>query len=309
MIDEIARYLTDGYWEAEGNKRHKFDVKSGGILKVNITSLAEDGQQLARWALDAWTNVSGIKFEFVENNADITFDDNEDEAITSTTVQGGVIVFSEVNIPASWPIERGNTVDSFTFFAYIHEIGHALGLGHPGPYNSATEANRADDLFSHDSWQFSVMSYFSQSTNTNIDASDAYPITPMIADIVAIQNLYGTPEDINAGDTVYGYKSNVEGYMSQFFEQWHNYNGQLDLPHLQSEGEDADSPVGDNPFISRRSHPFSHIDGSSIRSESGSPAFADLDNDGDYDIAVGNDDGPIEYFENTGTPDNPNFVK
>ena len=308
MIDEIARYLTDGYWEAEGNKRHKFDVKSGGTLKVDITSLTEDGQQLARWALDAWTNVSGIEFEFVENNADITFDDNEDEAITSTTVKGGVIVFSEVNIPASWPIEKGNTIDSFTFFTYIHEIGHALGLGHPGPYNSATEANRADDLFLHDSWQFSVMSYFSQSTNTNIDASDAYPITPMIADIVAIQNLYGTPEDINAGDTVYGYESNIEGYMSHFFEQWNNYNGQLDLPHLQSQGEDADAPVGDNPFISRSSHPFSHIMGSSVRLEEGSPAFADLDDDGDLDLILGAGN-VIEYFENTGTATNPRFVE
>ena len=39
----------------------------------------------------------------------------------------------------------------------------------------------------------------------------------MIADIVAIQNLYGVPADINAGDTVYGYESNVGGYLGQLF--------------------------------------------------------------------------------------------
>ena len=163
-------------------------------------------------------------------------------------------------------------------------------------------------MFSHDSWQYSVMSYFSQSTNTTINASDAYPITPMIADIVAIQNLYGSPIEINAGDTVYGYESNVEGYMSQFFDQWNIYNGELQLSQYQSQGEDSNSPMGDNPFISRSSHPFSHIMGSSVRIEEGSPAFADLDRDGDLDLILGTDN-VIEYFENTGTATNPHFVE
>ena len=39
----------------------------------------------------------------------------------------------------------------------------------------------------------------------------------MIADIIAIQNLYGVPS-INPGDTVYGYESNVGGYLGQLFE-------------------------------------------------------------------------------------------
>ncbi len=37
------------------------------------------------------------------------------------------------------------------------------------------------------------------------------------------------------------------------------------------------------------------------------PGFADLDNDGDFDLAVGERDGPMNYFRNTGTPEDPEW--
>ena len=76
------------------------------------------------------------------------------------------------------------------------------------------------NIFLIDSWQASVQSYFTQTDNTHINASYAVPVTPMIADIIAIRDLYGTPGDINAGDTVYGYRSNLDGYLGQVFELW-----------------------------------------------------------------------------------------
>ena len=38
------------------------------------------------------------------------------------------------------------------------------------------------------------------------------------------------------------------------------------------------------------------------------PSFTDLDNDGDYDLAVGEYYGAIQYFENTGTAMAPAFA-
>jgi len=38
------------------------------------------------------------------------------------------------------------------------------------------------------------------------------------------------------------------------------------------------------------------------------PAFADIDNDGDYDLAVGNLDGYVHYFRNDGTPSSPSWT-
>ena len=76
--DEIADYLTDGFAEWKGSSRSAFHVEPGGTLTANITALTEEGQQLAKWALEAWTNVTGIKFEFVgDDYADIMFDDRE----------------------------------------------------------------------------------------------------------------------------------------------------------------------------------------------------------------------------------------
>ena len=217
--DQIADYLTDGFWEWAGGSRRAFDVAPGGTLTADITGLTAEAQQLARWALEAWTKVAGINFRFVESDADITFDDEENGAYSTSNSSGNQIISSFVNVSTAWLASYGSTIDSYSFSTYIHEIGHALGLGHAGPYNGFG-AYGVDNIFPGDSWQATVMSYFSQIQNTYINATSAYAVTPMIADIIATQNLYGVPTDINAGDTVYGSQSNLDGYLGQLFALW-----------------------------------------------------------------------------------------
>ena len=219
--DEIAYQLTDGFSEWTGISRHAYDVEPGGILIADITDLTEDGQKLARWALEAWTNVTGIKFELVNNdNADITFDDDGYGAYAYTKSRNGITYSSQVNVSVDWLATHGTSMDSDSFLTYIHEIGHALGLGHSTNENSFFFST-SDRLFLNDNYQTTVMSIFSQDYDSSFFyASIAYPVTPMIADIIAIQNLYGLPTGIHAGDTVYGYESNVGGYLGEFFENW-----------------------------------------------------------------------------------------
>ena len=215
--DEIADYLSNGYWESLGFARQSFDVPPGGTLDVDISALTPAGQQLARWALESWTNVTGIDFRFVSSaDAHITFDDDEEGAFSYSTSSGGRILSSHVNVSSAWLAHFGTSLDGYSFSTYIHEIGHALGLGHAGGYNvDATYG--VDNEFLNDSWQATVMSYFSQTENTHIDASYAQCVTPMIADIIAIQDLYGVPTDVHSGDTVYGANSNVGGYLGRLF--------------------------------------------------------------------------------------------
>ena len=70
----------------------------------------------------------------------------------------------------------------------------------------------ADALFANDSWATSIMSYFSNSDNGYFQQqnfSDIFALTPMSADIVAMQQLYGLSTTTRAGNTTYGFNSNA----------------------------------------------------------------------------------------------------
>ena len=230
--DEIAAYLTDGFWEwwSEGGSGAAFDVVPGGELTADITALSEEFQEFSVLALEAWTNVTGIRFKLVDDeNADILFTNEDDELPTGGfTSSGGVIISSRVNLPEKHFIDRDGT-EYEHISTIIHEIGHALGLGHPGEYpgddDNIVRVFGFENLFLLDSKQTTIMSYIW--SNTYINASRTVAVTPMIADIIAIQSLYGIPEHANAGDTVYGYDSNLDGYLGQVFSRFMPLTGPL----------------------------------------------------------------------------------
>ena len=91
-------------------------------------------------------------------SVDIVFDDNAAGAYASSSVFGGTIQSSFVNVNANWA-GGTNRIDGYFFQTYVHEIGHALGLGHAGPYNGGATYG-VDNNYQNDSWQSSVMSYF-----------------------------------------------------------------------------------------------------------------------------------------------------
>ena len=218
--DEIAAFLTEGHWRAGG--RRAFDLDSDRTLDVDITGLAANGQQLARWAFEGWSNATGIRFRFVDRDADIVLDDELGWSHSDTVVSGGKVVSGTVNIVK---FSRVAAVNEPYFKSYLHEIGHVLGLGHPGRYNGYTEFPDGIE-FPNDTMQATIMSYFNASgnpwnpaVNTFVGGAWHFPVTPMIADILAVRDLYGPPAAVRAGDTVYGWQGNVGGYLGHLLTE------------------------------------------------------------------------------------------
>ncbi|QEG23715.1 M10 family metallopeptidase [Mariniblastus fucicola] len=115
----------------------------------------------------------------------------------STAPQGGDIWLNLGSISTT-DMSQG----TYSYTAFIHEVGHAMGLKHPHGGNSAYQPGGQEAApwlpDSTDDQRFSVMTY---------TFGPAFAWTYQIYDIYNLQTLYGANMSYNTGDDVYSYDS------------------------------------------------------------------------------------------------------
>jgi serralysin len=173
----------------------------------------------AEKALTAWSDVANIHFARVDDgtgysdNAAILFGNYAsgagagDTYFPGSTIPGATA--GDVWINGSLSYNQIPTIGNYGGQVLIHEIGHAIGLSHPGNYDVSTgiPTYAANAQYFEDSRQYSVMSYFDES-ETGAQYGSRYSAVPLIDDITAAQRLYGANMSAFTGDTVYGFHSN-----------------------------------------------------------------------------------------------------
>ena len=113
----------------------------------------------------------------------------------------------------------------------MHELGHAVGLSHPGDYNGAAATTYAGQAeYAQDSEQYTIMSYWGHENTSlnqlNVDWSTGFynnPQTPLLHDILTIQEKYGADPTTRADDTVYGWNSTAGNAVYDFSQNLFPY--------------------------------------------------------------------------------------
>ncbi len=119
------------------------------------------------------------------------------------------------------------TIGKHGFVTLVHEIGHALGMNHPGNY----ETNGVTPSNFRDSTVYSVLSYFGPSWGSigeptlvawadwvGSDNLLYSPQTPMIDDVLAAQAMYGVETTTRNTDTTYGFNSTLSSVYAGLYD-------------------------------------------------------------------------------------------
>jgi len=173
-------------------------------------------------ALSLWSDVANFHYQVVSSGGDITISRGASGSGAATTygyqdtLSGiGAMTSAAISIDTSgngWQhLDSFSNVGGYGLLTTLHELGHALGLGHPGPYNESAPTASQIRYPDTDTRQYSVMSYNNPPGSASVYNGN-YQTTPGQYDILALQRIYGVATDstdpLNQPET-FGFHSTV----------------------------------------------------------------------------------------------------
>lgn len=236
--DQMAAYLRDGFWRDNDEAPRSFNLSETGVgakagaLQYYAKGLDPAAEAMVVSALALYGEALGVAFERQATQSvrvDLRFADTSRGAFTRTYIHDtGAVGLATINVEAAWLDRNGDEIGDYSYLTYIHEIGHALGLGHAGDYDGYAvyvsdtqdpDYGNNSNVSLNESWQMTMMSYLDQDMNPTIAADRAIPLTPMMADWIALEALYG-PSMAYSGNTVWGFGTTItEGPFARIAER------------------------------------------------------------------------------------------
>lgn len=221
-ISAAGQRIADVAWSTPAMSV-TYGFRSSDSTSGAFERLTGDQITAAENALALWADVANIKLTRVGSGTEGEGAYTNDASILFSGSNGGIgyawayqpgsraagalagDVFLNVSNDRFATIEDGG----FANMAIMHEIGHALGLGHAGAYNGGLVSYAQSAEYYQDSRQYTIMSYFAAS-NTGANHEATYASTPLLHDIAALQLTYGVNWATRATDTVYGFNSTAD---------------------------------------------------------------------------------------------------
>jgi Ca2+-binding RTX toxin-like protein len=161
-------------------------------------------RQAARDALKLWSQVANITFTEVSSGGKLQFGTNQQSNSSGYAYlpEPGVSA-TQMYLDKDAPYNQVYTTGSYGPSVMLHEIGHMLGLKHPGNYDSSGSTAEGPYLpADQDNGDYTQMSY---TPPTMYQETGKYAATPMLYDVLAMQYLYGANKTFHGGDDVYSF--------------------------------------------------------------------------------------------------------